>query len=161
MMKSEKGFTLIELLIVVAIIGILATAATTAYIGVTTKAARSEAYANLETLRLLQEQFYAENAIYVVNAIYNATPGDGGGGIEDLLPGFRPGGCINCGAPFGLNYQYSIQQNVALPNGVIPVPYNWASVVQIPCFIATAQGVVNTRVAGDVFVIDCNNAKNF
>ena len=61
---NKRGFTLIELLIVIAIIGILATTSITAYIGVTKKAARSEAYSNLGSIRLLEEQFFAENACY-------------------------------------------------------------------------------------------------
>ncbi|GAB4419577.1 MAG: hypothetical protein OHK0032_15490 [Thermodesulfovibrionales bacterium] len=30
-----------------------------------------------------------------------------------------------------------------------------------PCFTAIATGNTGTRVAGDVFAIDCNNNKNF
>src|SRR3972149_4436978 len=76
---DNRGFTLIELLIVITIIGILSAVAVTGYIGVTKKAARSEAYSNLESLRLLEEQFFAENAAYAptwggtIN--YNATIG--------------------------------------------------------------------------------------
>ncbi len=61
---NNRGFTLIELLIVISIIGILSIVAVTSYIGVTLKAARSEAYSNLGNLRLLEEQFYAETATY-------------------------------------------------------------------------------------------------
>lgn len=171
-MKNEKGFTLIELLIVIAIIGILSAVATTAYVGSMKKAARSEAYANLETLRLLQEQFYAENGDYAVSANYNATSADDGG-IEDLLTGFKPGGCradggAACPQPFGLNYTYQIIQNVELPGGIIAVPYDGANVARIPCFIAIAQGFPGTRICPaigdpncDVFVIDCMNKKNY
>ncbi|MBE0428206.1 MAG: hypothetical protein IBX72_16420 [Nitrospirae bacterium] len=49
---------------------------------------------------------------------------------------------------------------MALP-GVVAGPYNGATVAQTPCFIATATGVAGTRVAGDVFAIDCNNNRNF
>ena len=61
---NNRGFTLIELLIVVSILGILVAISVTGYIGVTKKAARSEAYANLQSIRLLEEQFFAENACY-------------------------------------------------------------------------------------------------
>lgn len=168
-MKREEGFTLIELLIVIAILGILATVAITSYVGVQLKAMRSEAYSNLESLRLLEEQFFAENADYAPTGggtiSYDATPPVGAcvvaGGIEDALPGFRPGGCTCCAAPYGLNFTYAITQNVALTTPVA-VPFAaGATVVLDPCFVATATGVAGTRVAGDVFAIDCNNAKNF
>ncbi len=66
-MRQNKGFTLIELLIVVAIIGILAAISIPAYIGQQTRAARTEAYKNLEALRLFEEQFFAENASYTAD----------------------------------------------------------------------------------------------
>lgn len=171
-MKKERGFTLIELLVVIAIIGILAAVATSAYVGVTKKAARSEAYSNLNSIRLLEEQFFAENACYeplvggvcpAGNNIYNytATIPPAANTIEGVLQGFRPGGCRNCPAPYGLSFTYRIKQNVALPPGVVPVPYNNAEVAQTPCFVATATGFAGTRVAGDVFAIDCNNLRNF
>ncbi len=136
---NTRGFTLIELLIVIGIIGILAAVATTAYIGSTLKAARSEAYTNLESLRLLEEQFFAENAVYTANL------GD--------LPAFQPGA--------GTQFAYALILNDALVPPVA-VPYGGATAGgQIPCFIATATGIAGTRVAGDVFAIDCNNNKNF
>jgi len=154
---GKQGFTLIELLIVIAIIGILAVVATTSYIGVSLKAARSEAYTNLENLRLLEEQFFAENGTYAPIAggtiNYNATPGVADNGIEDELTGFRPG--------TALSFTYLITQNVALPAGAVPVPYGGATVAQTPCFVAVATGLAGTRVAGDVFAIDCNNNRNF
>lgn len=157
-MKHNKGFTLTELIIIIAIIGILAAIALPAYIGQQKRAARTEAYTNLQNLRLLEEQFYAENACYYMtggtctNATisYNATPGVADGGIEDFLPGFRPGGCTACASPYGLNFTYSITTNSTGTGG------GTAS-----CFTATATGVAGTRVAGDVFTIDCNNARNF
>ncbi len=150
---NKRGFTLIELLIVVAIMAILGAVATTAYIGVTKKAARSEAYSNLESLRLLQEQFFAENAEY-------AGPADGVVNIQavGVLPGFRPG--------TGLSFNYAITNanGVGLPNPV-PIPYNGSTAALVPattpCFIATATGIPGSRVAGDVFAIDCNNNRNF
>jgi len=32
---------------------------------------------------------------------------------------------------------------------------------QTPCFVAIATGAAGSRVAGDVFAIDCNNVRNF
>ena len=63
---DKKGVTLIELIIVVAIIGILAMIAVPAYIGQQKNAARTEAYGNLQNLRLLEEQFFAENGRYTI-----------------------------------------------------------------------------------------------
>ncbi len=147
---NNRGFTLIELLIVITIIGILSAVAVIAYIGTTLKAARSEAYSNLQALRLLEEQFFAENARYTVSlgAAGKDNPGNvaaiqtGGGDPTNALPGFRPG--------TGLSFSYWIEQNINL-NGA----------VQTPCFRASAAGNTNTRVDGDIFRIDCNNNKNF
>jgi prepilin-type N-terminal cleavage/methylation domain-containing protein len=155
MEKNEKGFTLIELLTVIAIIGILAAVAATAYVGVTKKAARSEAYSNLNSVRLLEEQFFAENPNYAGPAANTAA-------ITALLPGFRPGN--------GLSFSYqitSVANNVGLPQppNIVSVPYNGATQAlgdpNRQCFIATATGVAGTRVAGDVFAVDCNNMRNF
>jgi len=151
---NNRGFSLIELLVVVAIIGILAVVATTSYIGVTLKAARSEAYSNLENLRLLEEQFFADNGEY--------TPAGGGilpyratdaldGGIEDILTGFRPGGCRNCAAPFGLSYAYSITSVDSDGNGTADE------------FTATATAVLGSRGFGKdpVWSINQDNIRNW
>jgi len=173
---NNRGYSLTELLVTIAIVGILAAIAITSYVGVTLKAARSEAYSNLETLRLLEEQIFAENACYQplaggvcpAAAVFNYTATDppAANTIEGFLRGFRPGGCRNCPAPYGLNFTYTITQNVALPAGAVPVPYGGATVAQTPCFVATATGFPGTRVCRDpancdVFAIDCNNNRNF
>jgi prepilin-type N-terminal cleavage/methylation domain-containing protein len=153
---NKRGFSLIELLVVIAIIGILATVAVTAYIGTTKKAARSEAYSNLGSIRLLEEQFYAENATYAGPAANTAA-------ITALLPGFRPG--------TGTSFTYAITNadGVGLP-AAVPIPYDNSTAalvpVTIPCFIATATGIAGTRVCPDaancdIFAIDCNNNRNF
>lgn len=149
---NKKGFTLTELLIVVAIIGILAMIAIPAYIGQQKNAARTEAYTNLQNLRLLEEQFFAENGAYTtaMGTVGGSTPAIRDANVTAIqtnalpnrLPGFRPGD--------GANFSYRIEQDI-----------NLAGAAQIPCFRATATGVDGTRVAGDSFMIDCNNNKNF
>lgn len=62
--KKQKGYTLIELMIVVAIIGILGAIAIPGYIGYRLRAERSVAWTDLQAIRLLEEQFYAENNAY-------------------------------------------------------------------------------------------------
>jgi prepilin-type N-terminal cleavage/methylation domain-containing protein len=151
---DQKGITLIELLVVVAIIGILAIIAVPAYIGQQKSAARTEAYSNLGNLRLLEEQFFAENARYTVNLGTCAASNPGnvaqiqqGGAAPDstnALPGFKPGS--------GASYSYCIEQNIN---------FNGAAQITPPCFRASAFGNTGTRVAGDTFRIDCNNNRNF
>ncbi|MGQ9570600.1 MAG: type IV pilin protein [Thermodesulfovibrionales bacterium] len=142
---NKKGFTLVELIIVLAIITILAAIVIPAYVGQQKRAARTEAYTNLETLRLLEEQFFSENATYTASAANIAA-------IQALLPGFRPG--------TNLNFNYAITQDIALVPPVA-VPYDGVTANQTPCFVATATGIAGTRVDGDIFAIDCNNNKNF
>jgi type IV pilus assembly protein PilA len=152
---DKRGVTLVELLIVVAIIGILAMVAIPAYIGQQKSAARSEAYSNLQNLRLLEEQYFADRGCYYQEGAtpactdktitYKGTYADAtDGGIEDFLPGFKPG------ATSSLGYDYSITTDSTGAGG------GTAS-----CFTATATGKTGTRVAGDTFTIDCNNTRNF
>jgi len=147
---NKKGFTLTELLIVVAIIGILAMIAIPTYTGQQLRAARTEAYTNLQTLRLLEEQNFAENGTYAAGATTAL--------VMTALPGFKPG--------TGLSFDYAITNTtgVGLPNPV-PTPYAGTTAALVPnttrCFIATATGIAGTRVAGDIFAIDCNNNRNF
>ena len=139
---DKKGFTLVELIIVVAIIGILAMIAIPAYVGQQKKAARTEAYANLQNLRLLEEQFFAENGQYT---------------LLGSLTGWKPGPALQ------FTYAITTVTGVCLPNPV-PVPYAGTTVAcsnpNSPCFIATATGA-GPRVANDKFAIDCNNNWNF
>jgi type IV pilus assembly protein PilE len=160
---NNRGFTLIELLIVITIIGILAVVAITGYVGVTKRAARSEAYSNLQNLRLLEEQFFAENACYEPLA-GGVCPGGsnnyaGTAGIQAFLPGFQPG--------TGLSYNYAITMNQQITNNTgntVANPPTFGALTS--CFIATATGIAGTRVCPDaancdMFAIDCNNNRNF
>jgi prepilin-type N-terminal cleavage/methylation domain-containing protein len=153
MAMNNRAFTLTELLIVLAIISILVVISVPAYVGQQRSAARTEAYSNLENLRLLEEQFFAENGQYapagggLIN--YNATIGMDDGGIEDVLPGFRPGG--QAGLPgLGLNFTYDITSQDTTGDGLADT------------FIATATPVAGTRVASDpTYTIDQDNIRNW
>jgi prepilin-type N-terminal cleavage/methylation domain-containing protein len=158
---DKKGVTLIELLVVIAIIGILAMIGIPMYIGQQKSATRNEAYTNLQNLRLLEEQFMAENGAYTpalgtagkdndnitIIQTGNGTPANG-------LPGFKPGS--------GLSYSYSIVggKQITDPTTKPPTTANIAAGAA-PCFVAYAYGNSGSRVDGDVFAIDCNNNRNF
>ncbi len=149
MTRNNNGFSLTELLIVLAIISILVVISIPAYIGQQRSAARNEAFSNLETLRLLEEQFFAENGEYAPAGgggpvTYNETFGVADGGIEDILPGFRPG------AQAGLNFTYDITSQDTTGDGLADT------------FIATATPIAGTRVANDpTYTIDQNNIRNW
>jgi prepilin-type N-terminal cleavage/methylation domain-containing protein len=138
---NSKGVTLIELIVVVAIIGILAMIAIPSYLGQQKSAARTEAYSNLENLRLLEEQYFAENGRYTPNPDgslnYKGTYGVADGGLEDVLTGFKPGDLSS------LSFDYTIS-SFGTGTG----------------FRATATGK-SSRVKGDTFTIDNNNNRNF
>ena len=142
---DKKGFTLVELLIVIAIIGILAMIAIPAYVGQQKNAARTEAYTNLQNLRLLEEQFFADNGCYYMTG---ATPActnqtiNGVNAIKGFLPGFKPGD------ESSLNFTYEIS--------VYDAGSGTAG-----GFKAIATGKNGSRVAGDSFWIDNDNNKNF
>ena len=145
-MNNAKGFTLLELIIVVAIIGLLAVIAIPGYIGYQRKAIRSEAFANLEAMRLLEEQFFAENNRYTIS-LGNCNPDQpgnvatiqtGGGDPANELPNFRPGS--------GGSFSYCLEQNINSGGGA-----------QTPCFRASAYGNTTSRVTGEIYSIDCNN----
>jgi prepilin-type N-terminal cleavage/methylation domain-containing protein len=140
---NKKGITLIELLIVIAIIGILAAIAVPAYIGQQKNAARTEAYSNLQNLRLLEEQYYAENSCYYregnpLTCTNKNIPNVAS--IQAFLPGFKPGDEAS------LNFTYSITTS---------------GTSAASAFTATATGKTGRRVAGDIFTIDNNNNRNF
>ncbi len=143
-MKSNKGFTLIELIIVVTIIGILAMIAVPAYLGQQSRAARTEAYGNLEALRLMEEQFFSENAAYTASAGTCSKGNNNTAAIQALLPSYQPGNNGN-----NLIFSYCIETGMGVA-GATP-----------NCFRASAFGNDGTRVDGEAFAIDCANNKTF
>lgn len=142
---NQKGVTLVELLVVIGIIAILAAVAVPSYIGYQKRAARTEAYANLEAIRVLEEQYFAQNGSYAPSAGTCAKDNPGNiSAIQNVggpFAGFKPGE--------GLQFSYCIE------NGI---DYDGNSA---NCFRARAFGNTNSRVNGDEFKIDCNNKKNF
>lgn len=156
---DKKGITLIEMLIVVAIIGILAAVAIPAYIGQQKSAERTEAYTNLQNLRMLQEQYFAENGEYAPNTatasststttllygIFSGTTYDtntnatNARNIYSFLPGFKPGLAADLKYDYEISFTFSSNSTTA--------------------FTATAAGKAGTRVAGDSFTINQINVK--
>lgn len=65
--NSSRGFTLIELMIAVAIIGILASLATGAFLSYKAKAKQSEAKTNLGVIGQLAQSYRAEYNTYVTD----------------------------------------------------------------------------------------------
>jgi type IV pilus assembly protein PilA len=68
MVRARNGFTLIELLIVVVVIGILAAIAIPKFSGVKQKGYRSQAVADLTSLRTAEETFFTDSNRYATLA---------------------------------------------------------------------------------------------
>jgi type IV pilus assembly protein PilE len=119
--KSRNcGFTLTEVLITLAILAVLAVIAYPMYTGYMSGSKRTEAKTNLQALRLLIEQYYAENSKYCPDAAgacsnksYTYTEDASGGVLTrtinpvdgTYLTGFKPKGAASTNAVL---YDYTI-----------------------------------------------------
>jgi len=139
----KAGFSLAEMLVVIAVIGILAAIAVPAYLGYRTKAARTEAQSSLESIRMLEEAYYAENGCYNrpgANCLNTTVTGVAN--IQAILPGFNPGN------ENGLLFTYTLA-----------ITGTGAGNAQ--AFTMTATGKTGTVVENSVFTIDQDNNKNY
>jgi prepilin-type N-terminal cleavage/methylation domain-containing protein len=62
--KNNLGFTLLELLVVIAIIGILGAIGVPAYQGYVTKAKETKAQNSLQSIYMMQKNFFSQNYCY-------------------------------------------------------------------------------------------------
>jgi len=143
--RDDKGFTIVELLLVIVILGILAAIAVPVYLGQRTKAMQSEATANLQALRLLEEQYFAENACYYATggppAVCTNQSFANLAAIQGFLTKFNPG------LDASLKFSYCLK--------TVTVSGNVAA-----GFLAVATGKSGTPVSGTTFCIDQNNNMN-
>ena len=66
--KNNLGFTLLELLFVIAIIGILGAIGVPAYQGYVTKAKETKAQNSLQSIYMMQKNFFSQNYCYYKSA---------------------------------------------------------------------------------------------
>lgn len=129
-LSGRGGFTLVEMMIVVAILGILTAIAVPAYINYVSGAKKAEAKTNLQSLRLLIEQYYSENAKYCPVAScsgqsYAYTEDDSGTITSNTignsyLTSFKPKAASGAGVVL-YNYAISLSSNTAYNITASPV----------------------------------------
>ena len=79
--QNEKGFTLVELLIVIVILGVLAGIVVFAVNGITDRGERAACKADMNTVQVAAEAYYAKNGVYAQNMDVTA-------GQTSLVPNF-------------------------------------------------------------------------
>jgi len=65
--ENESGFTLIELLIVIVILGVLAGIVVFSVSGITNRGDAAACKANVKTVQVAQEAYYAKNTAYAAS----------------------------------------------------------------------------------------------
>lgn len=126
-MNNKNGFTLIELLIVVALLAILSSVAIPIYNNYMSASAKSEAKANLQTLAMLLETYYTDNAKYAPAATFPTTytwQNDNNGNVitDDFslwLPSFQPKKSVS-GTVANYRYNLKVTSNTAYTATAIP-----------------------------------------
>lgn len=87
MIRNRTGFTLIELLIVVVIIGIIASIAIPKFSSVKQKGYRTQAIADLTSLRTAQEAFFTDSNRYgSLTEVANKFSSTTGVGVPTITP---------------------------------------------------------------------------
>jgi len=85
-LKNNLGFTILELVVVIAIIGILGAIGVPAYQGYVTKAKETKAQNTLQSIYMMEKNFFTQNYCYYKTYIVS-TPGDDTININEQLFG--------------------------------------------------------------------------
>jgi prepilin-type N-terminal cleavage/methylation domain-containing protein len=93
--KNESGFTLIELLIVIVILGVLAGIVVFAVSGITDRGKTSACAAEVKTVQVAGEAYYAKNGSYAVSPSALVTAGFLQGPVADTDVTYT----VNTGGP--------------------------------------------------------------